>query len=88
MDYSCDPIPDFQMEAVNREKVCGNIDDCGPHACRNGNCVDKVNGYTCDCDEDSELMLPVNGSVCVAEECGIFLRTRFSGVDVNANVKA
>ena len=61
--------------------------DCGPDACGNGNCVDKVNGYTCDCDEDYELMLHVNGSVTVAKECEIFSRTRFSGTDVNVNVK-
>ena len=29
------------------------------NACRTGDCVDKVNGYTCDCDEDHELMLRV-----------------------------
>ena len=33
MDYSCDCISGFQMEAVNGEKVCGTIDDCGPNAC-------------------------------------------------------
>ena len=43
--------------------MCGNIDDCGPRACGNENCFDEVNGYTCDCDEDYELMLLVNGSV-------------------------
>ena len=58
--------------------MCGNID-----ACRNENCVDEVNGYTCDCDEDYELMLLLNGSVCVANEREIFSRTRFSGNDVN-----
>ena len=52
--------------------MCGIIDDCGPDACRNGNCADEVNGYTCDCDEDHELMLLVNGSGCVAKECQIF----------------
>ena len=40
-------------------------------ACRTGDCVDKVNGYTCDCDEDHELMLQVNGSVCVAKIEGV-----------------
>ena len=40
-------------------------------------CVDKVNGYTCDCDEDHELMLQVHGSVCVAR----------NGTDVNAIMK-
>ena len=68
--------------------MCGIIDACGPDACRNENCVDEVNGYTCDCDEDCELMLLVKGSVCVAEECENFSRTWFSGADVNVNVKA
>ena len=36
------------------------------NACGTGDCVDKVNGHTCDCDEDHELMLRVNGSACVA----------------------
>ena len=36
------------------------------NACRTGDCVDKVNGDTCDCDEDHELMLQLNGSACVA----------------------
>ena len=53
------------MEVVSNEKVCENIDDCGLNACRTGDCVNKVNGYTCDCDEDHELMLQVNGSACV-----------------------
>ena len=52
--------------------MCGIIDDCGPNACRNGNCVDKVNGNKCDCDEDYELMLPVNDALCVAKEIGTF----------------
>ena len=83
MVYSCVCISDFQMEVVSNEKVCGNIDDCGPDACRNENFVDEVNDYTCDCDEDYELMLLVNGSVCVAKECEFFSRTRFNGADVN-----
>ena len=65
-DYSCDCTSVFQMEAVSKEKVCEIIDDCGLNACRTGDSIDKVNGYTCDCDEDHELMLQVNGSVCVA----------------------
>ena len=46
-----------------------------------------MNGNTCDFDEDYELMLLVNGSVRVAKECEIFSRKRFSGADVNVNVK-
>ena len=57
--------------------MCGIIDECGLNACRNGICVDKVNGYTCDCDEDFELMLQVNGSVCVAKDSN-FSRRHFS----------
>ena len=56
MDYSCDCISGFQMEVVTGEKVSGNIDDCEPNACGDGNCVDKVNGYTCNCDAGHELM--------------------------------
>ena len=48
------------------------IDECGPNACGNGNYVDKVNGDTCGCDEDFELMLLVNDSVCVAKDYGTF----------------
>ena len=71
-DYSCDSISDFQMEVVSKEKVCEIIDDCGLiNACRTGDCVDKVNGYTCDCDEDHELMLQINGSACVARNVKI-----------------
>ena len=87
MDYSCDfhfRIPDGRSE---QGEVCENIHDCGTDACRNANCVDEVNGYTCDCDENFELVLQVNGSVCVAKECEMFSRTRFSGTDVNVNVK-
>ena len=52
------------------------------NACRTGDCVDKVNGYTCDCDEDHELMLQVNGSACVARNVKNFLlqRVQIEGV--------
>ena len=67
--------------------MCGNIDDCGLDACRNGNRVDEVNGYMRDCDGDHELMLLVERSVCVAKDLKIFSRTWFSGTDVSLNVK-
>ena len=52
------------------------------NACRIGDCVDKVNGYTCDCDEDHELMLQLNGSTCVARNVKHFLlqRVQIAGV--------
>ena len=46
-------------------------------ACRTGDCVDKVNGCTCDCDEDRELMLQVNGSACVARNVKISFSNEF-----------
>ena len=62
--------------------MCENIDDCGLNACRTGDCVDKVNGYTCDCDGDHELMLQVNGSACVARNMKNFLLQRVQIEDV------
>ena len=44
------------MEMVRNAKVCEIIDDFGLHACTTGDCVDIVNGYTCDSDEHRELM--------------------------------
>ena len=67
--------------------MCGIIDECGLNACRNCICVDKVNCYTCDCDEDFELMLQVNGSVCVAKDWNFLSKTFLSGADVDVNVK-
>ena len=53
------------MEVVSKEKCARSLMIVSLNACRTGDCVDKVNGYTCDCDEDHELMLQVNGSACV-----------------------
>ena len=65
------------MEVMSKEKVCEIIDDCELNACRTGDCVDKVNGYTRDCDEDHELMLQVNGSTCVARNVKISFSNEF-----------
>ena len=76
MDQSCDYITDFQMEVVSKVKcarsLIGSFD-----ACRNCDCVDMVNCCTCDCDEDHELMLQVNGSTCVARNVKISLSNEF-----------
>ena len=71
IDYSCESISDFPMEVVSKEKLCEIIDDCELNACRTGDCVNKVNGYMCDCNEDHELILQVNGSACVARNVKI-----------------
>ena len=60
--------------------MCEIIDDCELDACRTGDCVDKVNGYTCDGDEDHELMLQINGSACVACENFLLQRVQIEGV--------
>ena len=65
------------MEVVSKEKVCEIIDDGELNACRNGDCVDKVNFYTCDCDEDHELMLQISGSACVARNMKISFSNEF-----------
>ena len=67
--------------------MCGIIDGCGPDACRDGNCADEVTCYTCDCDEDYELMLLVNGSCAWPRNVKFSSRTRFSGADLDVNVK-
>ena len=74
MDHSCGLR--FQMEVVSKERCAETL-----------MIVDEVNGYTCVCDEEDELVLLVNGSLCVAKECEIFPRTWFSETDVNVNVK-
>ena len=50
---------------------------CGLNACRTGDCVNKVNRYTCDCDEDHELMLQVDGSPCVVRNLKISFSNEF-----------
>ena len=47
------------------------------NACRTSDCVDKVNGCTCDCDEDHEPMLQANGSACVARNVKISFSNEF-----------
>ena len=59
----------------------------GLNACRNENCVDEVNGYTCDCDEDHELMFAGKWLSVRGQGMPKFLSNIFSGADVNVNVK-
>ena len=66
IDDSCDCISDLQTEVVSKEKCAKSLMTASLNACRTGDCVDNVNGYMCDCDEDHELMLQVKGSACVA----------------------
>ena len=77
MDQSCDYITEFQMEVVSKEKCARSLMIGSSDACRNGDCVDKVNCFTCDCDEHHELMLQVNGSTCVVRNVEISLSNEF-----------
>ena len=66
------------MEVVSKEKCAKSLMICKlNNACRTGDCVDKVNGYTCDCDADHQLMLQVNGSACVARNVKISFSNEF-----------
>ena len=60
--------------------MCEIIDDCDLNASKTGDCVDKVNGYTCDCDEDHELILQV---ACVERNVKNFLLQQFQIEGVN-----
>ena len=73
IDDSCACTSDFQLEVVSKEKCARSLMIVSLNACRTRDCVDKVNGYTCDCDEDLELMLQVSGSACVARNVNISL---------------
>lgn len=39
----------FTMQCKNLHDV--DIDECASSPCVNGECVDKVNGFTCDCKD-------------------------------------
>ena len=45
-----------------------NIDECAPQPCLNGNCIDGIANFTCECDEGYE------GELCDIEinECELY----------------
>jgi hypothetical protein len=72
MDYSCDCKDGFEetFDEKNQEKVCGNIDDCGPEACGVGECKDGLNDYECICPSGYEQVTTGEGKTCKAVTCG------------------
>jgi hypothetical protein len=71
-NYSCKCKDGYEETYDNKtdEKVCGNIDDCGPDACGVGECQDGLNDYTCICPEGHEVVPTGEGETCAAVTCG------------------
>ena len=61
--------------SAERRKVCGNIDYCGPDACRNQTVSTRWTVTRLNCRADYELVLLINDSACVTNECEISLAT-------------
>jgi uncharacterized protein YfaP (DUF2135 family) len=80
MDYSCECLSGYQQQEMDGEKICGNIDDCGPEACGPGECEDLVNDYTCHCPTGHEL-IDTGNKTCEAVVCGFPPEVRFTAVD-------
>ena len=55
--------------------VAVNIDECASHPCANGDCLDFINEYTCECWDGWEG-LACDGCVCYFQYC--FLSLPFS----------
>ena len=52
------------------EKLCGNIDDCGPEACGAGECQDMVDDYKCVCPEGYNEKDVEEEHTCARVMCG------------------
>jgi len=72
MNYSCackkgyEEVFDKKMD----EKVCGNINDCGPEACGDGECIDGVDDYSCKCPVGYHNFANAEGKSCARNICG------------------
>jgi len=72
LNYTCSCQSGYQ-ETYNEEleeRVCGNIDDCGPEACGVGQCVDLVNDYKCDCPRGYHQETDGEEHTCAPNVCG------------------
>ena len=81
IDDSCDCTSDFQMEVVSKEKCEKSLMTVSLNACRTGDCVEKVNGYTCDSTKTivdvAGKWLSVRGNEC---EKFLLQRVQIEGV--------
>jgi hypothetical protein len=74
LDYKCNCESGYEEteDPETKEKVCGNINDCGPEACGNGQCEDLLEDYRCHCEDGyEEADTPDGEHICKAKECGI-----------------
>ena len=44
------PQADPSGNGIELQPILENIDECEDHQCQSGTCVDRVNGYDCQCD--------------------------------------
>jgi hypothetical protein len=71
--YDCKCMSGYKevFDEKNKEKVCGNIDDCGPEACGVGKCIDGINDYTCECPSGHKEITTGEEKTCAKITCGI-----------------
>jgi hypothetical protein len=72
-DYKCDCDRGFEqvVDEGTKEKVCGNINDCGPEACGVGECKDLVESYDCICPDGYEKAGEGDELTCTEKPCGL-----------------
>jgi hypothetical protein len=72
-DYSCKCDSGFKqvVDAETKEKLCGNINDCGPEACGVGKCKDLINDYKCICPDGYEQTGEGKEKTCTKVICGV-----------------
>lgn len=71
--YHCDCEDGYEQKTdeATGEKLCGNIDDCGPSQCGIGTCEDLLNDYKCHCPTGYEETTTPEEKVCMKVVCGL-----------------
>ncbi|MAD25829.1 MAG: hypothetical protein CMO44_16840, partial [Verrucomicrobiales bacterium] len=73
LDYECSCNQGFEeiVEEGTGEKICGNIDDCGPSQCGVGECEDLVDDYNCICPDGYFEEDQPEEKMCSPVVCGL-----------------
>jgi hypothetical protein len=73
LNYSCKCDSGFAetYDKESKEKVCGNINDCGEEACGVGKCKDLINDYKCICPKGYEQTGSGKAKTCTKKICGV-----------------